>query len=97
MHTKGEWKALIPKKDKYKDCWWVYCKGKGYIAKVYGNAGHSPIEPKEIEANAHLIAAAPDLLEACKVILDSDINNKCLPKTYRTMLEQAIAKAEGSR
>lgn len=49
-------------------------------------------DAEEIEANARLIAAAPDLLEACKVALDSLNMGSTLGAP---ILERAIAKAEG--
>lgn len=45
----------------------------------------------ELEADASLIAAAPDLLAACKQILRTGYADW----GDRVMLEQAIAKAEG--
>jgi len=52
------------------------------------------------EANAHLIAAAPELLEACKAQLSDgpeldDWGDWAQQK--RDMLEQAISKAEGTK
>ena len=46
----------------------------------------------DIQAIAHLIAAAPELLEACKLAEDNSLD---LPKFVRDTLEAAIAKAEG--
>lgn len=49
---------------------------------------------QQLLANAQLIAAAPDLLEAAKRTLDSI---GCLdPTTIKKQLKQAIAKAEGT-
>lgn len=56
---------------------------------------------EEIEANAALIAAAPDLLEACKEALSfSETLNggpfsEGLPSETESHLRAAIAKAEG--
>jgi len=50
-------------------------------------------ERSEGEANAHLIAAAPDLLEACKIVLPY-IDAYPKMKDLAKMLEQAISKAE---
>lgn len=59
------------------------------ICKIYGN-------DKETQANAHLIASAPELLEACKSalssLLDADWKDNSLD-----LLRQAITKAEGGR
>jgi len=49
-------------------------------------------------ANARLIAAAPDLLAACKVALDrigSDIESPHLRTADGDQLRAAVAKAEG--
>jgi hypothetical protein len=49
------------------------------------------MEPEEIEANAHLIAAAPDMYEALKRVME----NKWEPDKYLLNVLQAIDKAEG--
>ena len=47
-------------------------------------------------ANAHLIASAPELLEACKLALMYLEENDCGEDTrYLRPIEQAITKAEG--
>jgi hypothetical protein len=56
--------------------------------------------PKEAEANARLIAAAPELLEACKAILTLDElemgDDSLLPPEHpKAMVYAAIAKATG--
>lgn len=60
------------------------------------NIPKNTIEPRnELDmANARLIAAAPDLLEACKVALEcAETGN---PYGWRNRLAGAIAKAEGT-
>lgn len=56
------------------------------ICNVYGNT------TDQKEANASLIAAAPDMLEALKHIRDHDNG---LAAVTRALAEKAIAKAEG--
>lgn len=49
------------------------------------------------EANAHLIAAAPDLLDACRAaLLQLNGDRPELIGVTKVMLEDAIAKAEGA-
>jgi len=48
---------------------------------------------EEAEANASLIAAAPDLLEACQA---ADWNSLDLPEFVREKLSAAISKATGA-
>ena len=47
------------------------------------------------EANARLIAAAPDLLEACKQLYEYMPTLTALQRRIAAEAEQAIAKAEG--
>lgn len=52
------------------------------------------------EADARLIAAAPDLLDACKLVLaesETDPHNQDRINHARYVLRAAIAKAEGGR
>jgi hypothetical protein len=95
-HTPGPWSADI--------VWPVpetivhaYCNGKPYsLAEV-----HSMPEPGEREANAKLIAAAPELLESCKALLEELrlIREKDGPFVYDTTCRiearAVIAKATG--
>ena len=58
----------------------------GYIAEIYLS------RPSEWEANAHLIAAAPELLDALMELADWYREHTGLPPTAANA---AIAKAEG--
>ncbi len=49
----------------------------------------------DAEANARLIAAAPDLLEACKATVSAYSSHQLYDKCPMAMLEAAIAKATG--
>ena len=49
--------------------------------------------PEEVKSNANLIAAAPELLEACEAAYHSD--KYSLPPKTRVALKNAIAKARG--
>ena len=66
-----------------------------YQNKVIANCGAVARERAENEANARLIAAAPDLLAACQAAIEEQsigmygaISNECIAK-----LRAAIAKA----
>ena len=48
----------------------------------------------ENEANARLIAAAPELLAACKLSLKNVLCDTSAISTWRDMLRDAIAKAD---
>lgn len=48
----------------------------------------------ECDANAHLIAAAPELLEVAQLILAEDLLD-FLPEEYASKVRAAIAKATG--
>jgi len=88
-HTLGPWKAR-----KTNDGIYLIESEEGYpIVGEYGWYGNK----NTITANAHLIAAAPDLLEACIGligILTPKQYSKQFPNIYRKA-KAAIAKAEG--
>jgi hypothetical protein len=48
----------------------------------------------EAEAYAHLFAAAPQLLSACKAALDEVEQHECVGRLNEERLRRAIAKAE---
>ena len=75
------------------------------IASVYdeadddGNPRDFPISREAGGANAQLVAAAPDLLAACKAVVACAGNPENLRGKYRETLEQCIAAiraAEGA-
>ena len=80
-YTKGKW---------YNDGSDVRCDGGYFIADCEGGRDGEDIAINEQEANARLIAAAPDLLEALHDIVENsgDIVAVSVAKT-------AIQKAEG--
>lgn len=75
---------------------WVY--DGSFVKSADGKAlWHSGMPRDEREANAHLIAAAPDLLEACVNVLAYIKWDPLLGESmYSRMLETAIAKATGT-
>jgi hypothetical protein len=80
-HTPGPWKAFTG---------WVGLKpGHGPVIAQIPNYPYG-----DTEANAHLIAAAPDLLEVAKRALN--MSARVHPDFY-TQIRAAIAKAEGDK
>lgn len=88
-HTKGPWRI---------DCWHGQHDECGALIvgangeRICDTAGEFYLRPSECIANARLIAAAPDLLHACKHALNAFEKNWCIDWN---VLEKAIAKAEG--
>ena len=89
QHTKGPWRATL-------------FQGYDKVGIVTADDGRSICSPhwggmttEEVNANAALIAAAPDLLEAAKVVLESyacmalEGDSKTIEHLYA-----AVAKAE---
>jgi len=86
MYTKGEWYAHDGQ---------IYPIETG---KTLALIPYFDEENKEQKANAQLISASPDLLEACKVAyralsLDSDMEEDFAPEIKQ--LQEAMNKAEG--
>jgi hypothetical protein len=88
MHTKGNWNARIQKVKNDKG---VIVNGAGF------NVFHKGDPIDMTEANANLIAAAPDLLNGLKLLLELSERNDY--ETYRKAVKEiatdAINKAEG--
>lgn len=80
-HTPGPWKFYDDSNDGKTNRIEIVAIGKT-VARIY----HSV--PAEDLPNARLIAAAPDLLEACKAALSDD-------QPYIEKCKAAIAKATG--
>lgn len=65
-----------------------------------GYGGNLVCESVRSEANARLIAAAPDLFEALEMVRDADEDCKrdglpTIPEPARAKIDRALAKAEG--
>lgn len=96
-HTPGPWQALL-----HSDTEFVP-EVRGICSMYWGI--HEPTPESEaamvaqVEANARLIAAAPDLLEACKALLADYIetceeHNIQVFRASLALAREAIAKAE---
>ena len=82
--TPGPWEASSPGMDYIVTA----SDGRKFIV---GDAVYHP----ENEANARLIAAAPDLLRACKRVADMAVSWQPLTPGDIAEVKAAIAKAEG--
>lgn len=92
-HTPGPWKNSGPTWRHSSQCWSQAIRTPKVAEglAVGHTAGGSTRE--EAEANAHLIAAAPDLLEALQTGVDND-----MPMTeWLQMARAAIAKATNTQ
>ena len=94
-HTPGPWRF-----DLFNDQPAIYAdvQGEPYVVALM-EGGHGRAPEDELDANTHLIAAAPDLLRALRRVLAVTLS---LPYDGRTLTgkafrqaEAAIAKAEG--
>lgn len=101
-HTPGPWRLLPARNQFYRNAWenqdytstmqrCYYLAGPDhdshFVADVIVEA------PGETgPANASLIAAAPDLLAACKAVMDSE-GDFVLPRSVSAAVRAAIAKA----
>ena len=54
-------------------------------------------EPSEVEANARLIAAAPELLDALKALMSRDLDHRLHGFPELEKARAAIVKAEGAQ
>lgn len=84
QHTKGPWDVTWPTKEGRR--WILGADGKRIAQLSEFRQKHKPPQA----ANAHLIAAAPELLEALEFMLASDCDKAI------TMAKAAIAKARGN-
>jgi hypothetical protein len=94
-HTKAPWRRNIRANGKYPV---IFAGRNQHVATASRQA-----DPAEVEANIDLIAAAPELLEACAGLLQ--IVQDCMPscrypdsEDYEliTLASEAIAKAKGT-
>ena len=98
-HTKGKWEAVISHK---KDDYIIWAGDEGVFIATTQSVPPAAHETGMYgkQANANLIASAPEMLESLKLILDecravtvTGFHNKLM--NIWEMAEKAIAKAEG--
>lgn len=83
-HTEGPWESIIHKQGKI----YTY-SGDEALAEIFETEGG------ESQANANLIAAAPELLEALKACHDVLLTSKYHEGRAIKMAAAALDKAEG--
>ncbi len=94
-HTPGPWQACHDGKCK---CGYVFGDGgRVFVAKAIGRGdGVDPWPIEEIQrANARLIAAAPELLEACEEFVRKCECGEAKSKHSYKQMKAALAKARG--
>lgn len=90
-HTPGPWEIGRTNGGKVK----IYAAGRGDDWSKWWIAQPLSARPKERDANARLIAAAPDLLKALKDVLEYMPSITAFQRERIRRAEAAIAKAEG--
>ena len=92
-HTKGPWHVKKWQREHAND---------GFVTAITDSRGHGLFtscqmgsHPKT-QANAHLIAAAPDLLEACQLLVkaDEEPDDEYNDSRYITAVDVAMTKAK---
>lgn len=70
-HSLGPWQRKVTKSATKGHPTQTHINSKNWeaLAVVYGTSDGTPEQLEEAEANARLIAAAPELLEACRHVL----------------------------
>lgn len=100
QHTPGPWRAARAPINPW---WKVYIEGHE-VAEVEGGAVtvyNNPDHPAAVEANAYLIAAAPELLEVLRRVRDQIDDPRMGSVDHRSdvalvsAIRVAVAKAEG--
>jgi hypothetical protein len=69
-HTPGPWRVVEPVAIDYRAPLIYGADGGSLVATVEGGGRKRAVDAAEARSNAHLIAAAPDLLTACKLARD---------------------------
>jgi len=92
-HTPGPWKSKLLNRHKTNEHWRIGNDEAGN--EIVAECTDYVSVPAERDANAMLISAAPDLLEACLAFVEAYEKSLQLEKTdvALRMAKQAIAKA----
>jgi hypothetical protein len=89
QHTKGPWRVQRQNPSPTTGEWMISGAKPGYLAEVR-DCGSG-----DVQANARLIAAAPDLLEALQNLFDADMEHVLMGDGKDDQIE-AIAKARAA-
>jgi len=87
--TKGPWEISA---HKYRQVEVVSQELGVMVARLPEWGDYLPETKSQLLENARLIAAAPDLYEACEIALNAFLRNDCIDWS---ILEKALAKAKG--
>lgn len=100
-HTPGPWVAVEHEGEN--GYWWQVLQGAWDVSHngasdpgVVADARYSAMTPAENEANARLIAAAPELLEAAKDFIRKVDEGRARSVDSYTKFSAAITKTEGT-
>lgn len=94
-YTKGEWKVKQPKGKaiEFFDGFTLSVEGDKLLIALCDRKGWD--NKQQRLANANLIAAAPDMYEACKEMLEELRITKGVASVWLSKWAKALAKAEG--
>ena len=94
-YTKGEWQiGTFPPLSNYR----IFVEGAGAIPLLHREIIamiEAQDDDSESQANANLIAAAPDMYEALNFIRSIGLFTKYFTTSEQTMVNDALTKAEG--
>lgn len=89
--TPGPWRAVKSDAGNHKPAWFI---DAGPLSNHHKTGFILIFMDDEAESNAKLVAAAPDLLRACKEVLELESTRFGFPTVTRRLLALAVAKAE---
>ena len=93
-HTPGPW-AFRKGKEESQPSYCVHSKKTGDVILMFDHDQYGYGNEQEVESNAHLIAAAPDLLEALESIVALSEGSGRLDWPEYIEAQKAIKKAKG--
>lgn len=92
-YTKGPWRySLEPQPN---GC--PIIGANGLMIAMLAHSANKPEEKEAALANARIIAAAPEMLEALEEILRANHDDFYLPFGLQSMIEKAVDKAKGEK